>query len=123
MAFVGLGLPFREPGPRPSTPCPDFQCQPVKGTDGKETQPDLEAASWVSNDDFKMACFLSFSFILFHFSFVFKIEHLTQTFLFRVRRKLTVVHQCLYHLPGIRNLSMSVLELPLCVSVHTEDFM
>lgn len=45
MAFVESGLPFREPGPRPSTPCPDFQCQPVKGTDGKETQPDLEVAS------------------------------------------------------------------------------
>lgn len=77
MAFVGLGLPFREPGPKPSTPCPDFQCQPVKGTDGTETQPDLEVASWVSNYVFKMACFLSFPFILFHFSFVFKIEHLT----------------------------------------------
>lgn len=68
MAFVGLGLPFRDPGPKPSTPSPDFQCQPVKSTDGKETQPDLEVASWVSNYDFKMACFPSF--LSFFFTFL-----------------------------------------------------
>lgn len=123
VAFVGLGLPYRESGPKPSTPSPDFRCQPVKSTDGKETQPDLEVASWVSNYDFKMACFPSFSFVLFHFSFVLKIEHLTSTSLFRVRRKLTVAHQCLSPLPGIRDLSISVLELLLYVRIHTEDFM
>lgn len=99
MAFVGLGLPLGKPGPRPSTPCPDFQCQPVKGTCGKETQPDLEAASWFQMMTLRWLVFF-LSLHSFHFSFVFKIEHLTQTFLFRVRRKLTVVHQCLYHLPG-----------------------
>lgn len=121
MAFVGLGLPFREPGPRPSTPCPDFQCQPVKGTDGKET-----SQIWRQLPGFQMMTlrwlvfFLSLSFF-FIFSFVFKIEHFGPDFLIQSERKLTVV-TVLYHLPGIRNLSMSVLELPLCWC-HTEDFM
>lgn len=122
-----MGLPFREPGPRPKTPSADFQCQPIKGTDGVETQPDLEVAPWVSNYDSKVACFLSFSFsfILFFFLLFLKLSVRPRPPFSEREGQLTGgcdASSVLFCLPGIRDLSISFLELLLYVRIHTEDF-